>query len=142
MKLKVYNLLLVFFAIQWSTAQYSLKGRIYDENNIPLEGVEVFLKAKNELIYTDVNGEFKFENINEMNEYVGIRLILDNYLLELFVSLILLAEKMDYYLSSKNNVTDPKAKYNCILQKNIYTLTNLHHIYFWGTIAIILLIIW
>lgn len=63
MKLKVYNLLLLFFAVQWSTAQYSLKGTVYDENNNPLEGVEVFLKVKNELAYTDVNGEFGFENI-------------------------------------------------------------------------------
>ena len=46
--------------------------------------------------------------------------ILDNYLLELFVSLILLAEKMEYYFSSKNNMTDPTVKYNCILQKNIH----------------------
>ena len=32
--------------------------------------------------------------------------------------------------------------YFYILQKNIYVLTNLHHIYFWGSIAIILLIIY
>ena len=32
--------------------------------------------------------------------------------------------------------------YFYILQKNIYILTNLHHIYFWGIIAIILLIIY
>lgn len=32
--------------------------------------------------------------------------------------------------------------YLYILQKNIYVLTNLHHIYFWGAIAIILLIIY
>ena len=32
--------------------------------------------------------------------------------------------------------------YFYILQKNIYVLTNLHHIYFWGTISIILLIIY
>ena len=32
--------------------------------------------------------------------------------------------------------------YFYILQKNIYVLTNMHHIYFWGIISIILLIIY
>jgi hypothetical protein len=32
--------------------------------------------------------------------------------------------------------------YIYILQKNIYVLTNLHHIYFWSIIATILLIIY
>ena len=32
--------------------------------------------------------------------------------------------------------------YFYILQKNLYVLTNLHHIYFWGIISIILLIIY
>ena len=63
---KFTQLILFFIAITGATAQTAnIEGAVTDANNIPLLGVNVFVKNSQKGAQTDTNGHFKINNIPE-----------------------------------------------------------------------------
>jgi|TARA_R100000479_G_scaffold33554_1_gene13790 iron complex outermembrane receptor protein len=63
---KFTQLILFFIAITGATAQTAnIEGTVTDANNIPLLGVNVFVKNSQKGAQTDTNGHFKINNIPE-----------------------------------------------------------------------------
>lgn len=88
MFLKSFCLLLVFSAFTSSAqetstqdqsiaeSEYIVKGTVIDEDNLPLGGVNVFLKETKEGIVTDLDGNFEFPRALEVDDilvfsYIG-----------------------------------------------------------------------
>ena len=46
-----------------ATAQFSIKGKVTNTKDKPVAGAEVYIRQSQNLVITDVAGEFVFENV-------------------------------------------------------------------------------
>lgn len=61
-------ILLLFFSVQIALCQQaSITGEVTDSNNTPLLGVNIFLKNTTKGVQSDVDGQFKIEEIKDGN---------------------------------------------------------------------------
>ncbi|GGG39210.1 TonB-dependent receptor [Dokdonia pacifica] len=65
MRLKVYNLLFFILLSFYAQAQYTVSGVITDDTNTPLADVELYLQGGNQVVTTDTQGAYVFENVQE-----------------------------------------------------------------------------
>ncbi|GAL76024.1 ferrichrome-iron receptor [Nonlabens ulvanivorans] len=62
------SILLLFFSVQIALCQQaSITGEVTDSNNTPLLGVNIFLKNTTKGVQSDVDGQFKIEEIEDGN---------------------------------------------------------------------------
>ncbi|KEZ93915.1 TonB-dependent receptor [Nonlabens ulvanivorans] len=62
------SILLLFFSVQIALCQQaSITGEVTDSNNTPLLGVNIFLKNTTKGVQSDVDGQFKIEEIKDGN---------------------------------------------------------------------------
>ncbi len=65
MRLKVYSLLFFILLSFYAQAQYTVSGVITDDTNTPLADVELYLQGGNQVVTTDTQGAYVFENVQE-----------------------------------------------------------------------------
>ncbi len=65
MRLKAYSLLVsLVIVVTASNAQFSLSGTVTDDEGVPLNAVELYLKPTGDFLLSDTYGVYRFENID------------------------------------------------------------------------------
>lgn len=69
MKRSISTIILIFFIIQFSSAQYVIMGKVFDaETNLPISGVSVLIKNSSSGTITDSDGNFVIESQEEIDQ--------------------------------------------------------------------------